>query len=144
MAHEIKNLLKKFLNVEDNWKITLLRQWIYIIGELQTKVCLEKIHDDFLTIGVYDSCWLQELYLLSPILLKTINEKLENRPIKRLRFKQVGRRYIAQKKNKAIDKTIGKNIILTTDEQETLKHIKDPALEKVLKKFLMRCYQYRE
>lgn len=144
MAHNIKNLLHNFLENENNWKLTLLRHWPHIIGDLRTKVCLEKIHKETLVLGVYDSCWLQELYLLSPILLKKINEKLENVHIKKLRFKQTGKKHIKEKKSTTTKKIVNKKITLTDNEKETLKNIKDPDLESALRKFLIRCYQDRK
>jgi len=144
MAQNIKELLRSVLENQNNWKITLLKNWPSIIGGLNHKVKIEKIRQDTLILGVYDSCWLQELYLLSPILLKTINEKLEKGYIKKVRFKQIG-----IKKTKKIRKnqkqTIGKkNIRLTKKEEETLKKIKDPGLEKALREFLIRCHCIRD
>ncbi len=127
----------------ENWKIQLLQQWPSIIGDLANRVTLEAIAKDTLVLGVYDSSWLQELYILSPIILKTINASLDQPHIKRLRFKQVTKK--ARKKtmnNTQIAQSI-KSIPLTKKEELALTHIKDDALRMALKKFLFRCQQER-
>jgi len=144
MAKKIKSIIDTVFTQQNNWKIQLLQNWPAIIGKLKNKVRLEKINKDSLVLGVYDSCWLQELYLLSPILLKKINEKLENRSFKKLRFKQVGiQKNKKVKKHKKGDnkKTI---IVLTNKEKETLKKIDDPDLSDALKKFLLRCHEGKD
>ena len=144
MAKKIKNILDSVFCKKTNWKIELLQNWPNIIGQLKTKVRLEKINNDSLVLGVYDSCWLQELYLLSPILLKKINEKLENHTFKRLRFKQVGMKEYKKKRKTKRGVLIHKEIILTTKEKETLKKIKDPDLCDALRSFLVRCHQGKD
>ncbi|MFC1842708.1 DUF721 domain-containing protein [Candidatus Dependentiae bacterium] len=144
MAQNIKNVINTVFSKQNSWKIKLLQNWPSIIGKLKSKVRLEKINKDSLVLGVYDSCWLQELYLLSPILLKKINEKLENQQFKRLRFKQVG-----IKKNKQQKKPIKQEIEisvtkLTKREEETLQKIKDPDLCQALRDFLIKCQNGQE
>jgi|SRR5271155_3766853 len=144
MAQPIKQLLSTVFDQPDNWKIDLLRNWDSIIGNLNTKVYLEKITDDTLVLGVTDSCWLQELYLLSHILLQVINEKLDRPRIKQLRFKKIG---IRPTKKQAYTKSPPRSITkraLTTKEKSALSHIKDPQLQQALEDFLIRCYQEQE
>jgi len=141
MANNIKKIMQTIWSEKNNWKIQLLKNWPNIIGNLKSKVRLEKIQNDTLILGVYDSCLLQELYLLSPVLLKTINEKLEKPHIKRLRFKQAGIKKTKKEKVYIKKTKTEKNIELTKKEKEILKKIKDPDLEKALIKFLTRCHQ---
>ena len=140
MATNLKELLQTLINPTKSWKTDLLYRWKDIIGPLHTKVCIEKIHDDMLILGVYHACWMQELYLLSPLLIKTINEKLDQPYIKQIRFKQ-----IPSKKNKikitAIKCVQKKEIILSKKDENTLTKITDPILREALKAFRIRCYQ---
>jgi len=144
MAKDIKQIINRILNPKNNWKIELLRDWPNIVGNLKNKVHIDKIKGDTLTLAVCDSCLLQELYLLSPILLKTINEKLENITIKKLRFKQMGIKKTKNRKKHKNRRHHKETIELSAIETITLKKIKDPDLEKALKKFLVRCYQEKE
>jgi hypothetical protein len=98
MAICLKDVLYTFINPEKSWKTDLLYKWNDIIGPLHSKVRIEKIYDNTLILGVFHSCWMQELYLLSPLLIKTINEKLDQPYIKEIRFKHIGLK--SQKKNK--------------------------------------------
>src|SRR5690349_13440966 len=92
MTIQIKNILEDILGQGNNnsWQLHLIKNWSSIIGKLSTKVKLEKISNDTIVLGVYDSCWMQELYLLSDELLKKINSKLDEPKIKQIRFKQIG------------------------------------------------------
>jgi hypothetical protein len=141
MALNLKELLHALIRPEKNWKTDLLYRWHDIIGSLHSKVRIEKIYDDALILGVANSCWMQELYLLSPLLIKTINEKLDQPYIKQIRFKQVGLKSV--QKNKAPQSTTKKNkdIQLTKEDERSLTKIADPALRNALKAFRMRCYQ---
>lgn len=140
MPTKLNDLLKKQIPQESSWKITLLEQWPQVIGDLHAHVTLEKIEDEVLILGVPDSSWLQELYLLSPMILQRINTNLDLPRIKRLRFKQVQRKKrtrATQKTTKSI--TPEAAVSLTHKEQRALNDITDPALRTALKKFLIRC-----
>jgi len=144
MATPIKNFLHSFLKTDTNWKAQLLQNWPTIIGKLYDKVKLEKIQDTTLVLSVIDSCWLQELYLLSPVLLKTINERLDRPRIKRLRFKQAGIKEEKKKQATKKRKPIAKQTKLTETEQTALQKIEDKQLSSALQQFLHRCRQEKE
>ncbi|OQA35023.1 MAG: hypothetical protein BWY54_00748 [Candidatus Dependentiae bacterium ADurb.Bin331] len=139
MPAPIKHFLNALLPAQQSWKLTLLQQWHTIMGNLKTHVTLEKINDDTLTLGVFNSSWMQELYLISPIILETINKNLDQPRIKQIRFKQ-----IVQKKKKKIMNNAPSNlkeidISLTVNEKNALATIQDPELRQSLYKFLVRC-----
>ncbi len=122
--------------------MTLLSQWSAILGSLTTKVRLEKIQDDTLTLGVYDACWMQELYLLSPLLITTINQNLDQPRIKHLRFK----RSVAKKDANTLGITARTEppnvpLELTASTKKALAIIKDPQLSLALHNFLIRCHK---
>lgn len=109
------------------------------MGTLASKVRLEKIDDESLLLGVFDACWMQELYLLTPMLLANINQNLDHPRIKQLRFKRAGRqthlRACLQKKP-----TIVRNERpLTMRETQALDSINDTQLRDALIGFLQRC-----
>jgi len=140
MAANLKELLQTLINPQKNWKTDLLYRWKDITGSLYSKVRIEKIHDDTLILGVFHSCWMQELYLLSPLLMKTINEKLDQPYIKQIRFKQIS------PKKKKVEKEIievrpKKDIVLTHHDESALSKITDGELRDVLKAFRVRCYR---
>lgn len=140
MAVYLKELLHNLINPEKNWKTDLLYRWRDIIGSLHTKVRIEKINNDTLVLGVFHSCWMQELYLLSPLLIKTINEKLDQPYIKEIRFKQVCLKKEKLKMSR-LQATAKKNVILSKEDERTLAKIVDPTLRDALKAFRIRCYQ---
>lgn len=140
MPKHVHTFLSSLIPNQENWKVHLLSNWQTIMGKLHTKVQLEKIYDDTLILGVHNAAWLQELYLLSPMLLATINQTLDQPRIKHLRFKQAGTRIDQRKKSNAPIKQ-HTNVILTQEEQAALHTMKDPHLRDALKAFLIRCYQ---
>ena len=142
MPKHVHTFLSSLLPKQENWKVQLLSNWQSIMGNLHTKVQLEKIYEDTLVLGVHNSAWLQELYLLSPMLLSTINQKLDQPRIKHLRFKQAGTRLEAIKKGE-MKTNQRREVILNANEHAALNKMKDPQLREALKAFLIRCYQER-
>jgi hypothetical protein len=141
MAVYLKDLLPTLINPEKNWKTDLLYRWHDIIGSLHSKVRIEKIYDDTLILGVFNSCWMQELYLLSPLLIKTINEKLDQPYIKEIRFKKVSVKKSTKNNAQPAAPKKKKDVTLTTQDEYTLAKITDPKLREALKAFRIRCYQ---
>jgi len=141
VALPIKDLLQSFVDKKRDWKVDLLYKWRDIIGSLHDKVRIEKIHNDTLILGVFHPCWMQELYLLSPLLLKTINEKLDQHYIKQLRFKHVCIKKNTYKKEQV--QTIPQDTIvrLTYEDERVLTRITDTTLRDALRAFRIRCYQ---
>ena len=102
---------------------------------------MEKIHEDTLILGVQDSCWLQELYLLSNMLLKSINQTLDQPRIKHLRFKTIGIKKEKQRRVNVKKERCFIPVVLNSCETKALQEVKDPELKKALENFLIRCYQ---
>lgn len=141
MTKSIKDLIPHIIQSNNNWKFTLLNSWQEIFGTLSSKVHLEKIQEDTLILGVQDSCWLQELYLLSPILLKSINKTLDQPRIKHLRFKTIGKKKEAQAKEVKPKQSQKIEMHLNPNEQKALQKLKDDQLGLALKNYLLRCYR---
>jgi hypothetical protein len=143
MAH-IKQFLQNIIPQEEGWKQQLLENWPAIMGRLQGKVTLENIYEDSLLLGVPDACWLQELYLLSPTLIKQINEKLEFPRIKQVRFKQVGRVQKKAVNTRQAFACAPKKVQLTDKEKQALSRIADTDLQAALESYLIRCHQEKD
>jgi len=141
MAYHIKQLLDNVLPIESDWKRNLLANWSKTIGNLYSKVTIEQIYEDSLVLGVYDSCWLQELYMLSSILIKQINATLDSPRIKQIRFKLIGSGIMNNRATEKKERPLFKNIELNAKEKEALLLISDPGLQKVLTSYRIRCHQ---
>lgn len=145
MAQPLKFFLKNLFNKETNWKLQLLENWTTIMGDLHDKVSLESIKYDTVYVSVINSCWLQELYILSPMLLQRINETLDQAPVKKIRFKK------RAEQNRAIPKShINRPgevdrvpVTINSQEKRALHTIDDALLRKALYTFLVRCYWER-
>jgi len=138
----IKPLINTLFGQQENWKVQLLQHWPTIIGSLNAKVVLEKIEQDCLVLGVTDACWLQELYMLSPVLRQAINKKLDVPRIKTLRFKRVGNKKKGTRtQQQPLRAALHSEGPLSKKEEQALAHIKDPELQSAIKKFLFRCQQ---
>jgi len=139
MTRPLKDFIHLFVQNQNDWKIKLAQEWQSTLGPLSAQVTLEKIEKDTAVLGVYDSCWMQELYLLTPLLLKTINTTLDQPHIKQLRFKKAERKQPKKEPQKKVHAP--KHVTLTRTEEHALDLVDDPSLRGVLKTFLIRCYQ---
>ncbi len=134
----LKNLLSHAFQA--TWKTRLLTEWPTIMGNLADMVTVEKMYDDTLVLGVHDSNWLHELYMLSPVLIKTINSHLEKPYIKTVRLKHAS----TVKKQPPAAKPIvlycpPAPAVLTASEKKALDTIQDTELQKAFHQFLSRC-----
>lgn len=140
MTKSIQELLNAYVQQCESWQLKIVQQWSSIIGDLYERVTVEKVTHDTLILGVYDSSWMHELYMLSPVLLQTINKKLDKPYIKHLRFKKVS----ARKKNiQQVEEKDAKEQIpkLSGYEMLVLKKVEDPELRDALHAFRIRCYK---
>jgi hypothetical protein len=139
MLLPIKNIIGTLMPSASRWEVQLLQNWELILGDLKTHVVLEKIHQNTLLLGVYDASWLQELYILSPVILETINKNLDQSPIKQLRFKQIKRRKGSAQKNDPKPPYVHQKVCLTKKQESALEKIIDTELKTALHNFLVRC-----
>ncbi len=140
MSKHIQNIAEEIIKSMNNnsWQTTLMTNWKNIIGKLNCRVKLEKIYNDTLVLGVYDSAWMQELYLLSEDIMQNINNQLGQERIKQIKFKLADRS--KPKPEKLFIKSCEiRKIDLTTSELEALEKIQDEQLSIALKNFLIRC-----
>lgn len=149
MATSLKDLLQELVPHQTSWKVELQQNWQHIVGHLATHVQLLKVYENALLLGVKDSSWLQEMYLMTPLLLETINKSLDKPYINKLHFKNVGdgeqtqQSRAPQPKEKPKEKRLFKKH-LTKFQQETLERVEDPELRESLKELLLTCYQEPE
>ncbi len=139
----VKNILDSLLQPsvhKEAWRINLIKNWPTIIGSLHEKVSLQKIYPTSLVLGVYDSSWMQELYLLSKLILKKINSNLDRPRIETIRFQCIEKKEPIIKKEISI-KLQEKKVPLKAKETLALKKIHDPQLSAALQGFLQRCQQ---
>lgn len=142
MSHAVQALLRSFLQKHGHtWQMYLIQHWTTIVGTLHTRMCLEKIQDDTIIIGVYDVHWMQELFLLQPMLLERINQQFDKPYVKQIRLKLakgVPKR-AAQKKNKAASVVQRAPVPLTQQHHAALAQVKDQELHDALQTFLQHC-----
>jgi len=140
MFKSVKTLLKGSFSLNTNsWKTKLLTEWPTIVGNLHDKITLEKIHEDTVIIGVYDASWLHELYMLSAVLLKTLNSHLDKPYIKKIRLKHATKNTIKTPKQKQKAPLERKKATLNALESHALLKIKDKDMREALHSFLSRC-----
>ena len=139
MARPIKDLLSTFMQPSENWQVHLMQNWQAIFGGISRHVTCEKIEQGVITLGVYDSCWMQELYSLTPTLLTAINAALNAPHINQIRFKKVVRTPKKSAATMVKAPLILQDKILSTAEKMALAQVRNEELRAALKKFLLRC-----
>lgn len=143
MKH-IKQLLPNMHTISNQnkqWKLMLIQNWESIIGSLASKVSIHKIYNHSITLGVSDSSWMHELYLLSDLIKKKINEALDKPHIQTIRFHYVTTTKKSVQKNQDPVSLPHKEKTLTNKEKKALEEIKDPELVKALTRLLQKCRQ---
>ncbi len=146
MAMHVKELIHSLFKKEQNnhWQVQLLANWPSIVGKLKAKIVLEKIQQqNTLVLGVSNSSWLQEMYLLSDVLKQRINDTLDEPRITQLRFKLLESKKIKQHHKQQISKQPLQEVQFSQHEIQVLRAIKDEQLRKALSDFLVRCHQQR-
>ncbi len=138
MPVAIKNMLTHLIREEQQWKVGLYKQWDSIMGNLAQHVTIVKIYNETIVLGVYDSTWMQELHMLSAMLLKKINAHLDKPRIKKITLKTVVKRI--KKTTKTKREKEKPTVKLSQKEQITLTAIEDPEMKSALKEFLVRCH----
>lgn len=141
MKHIEQALSSLFKRPNDNhfWKVNLLQNWSKIVGNMANKVMIHKIYKDSITLGVFELCWMQELYILSPMIQKKINDFLGTHQIKTIRFRASHKQEPRKKKvKKKVEKEFKKE--LSAQEEASVRSIKDPDLARSLKKLLEKCH----
>lgn len=140
MTHHIKDFLKQFTRTND-WKLDLIANWPHIIGPLADKVSIESIDGSCITLGVCHPSWMQELYLMAPMLRDTINKHLKQPRIQEIRFKSISFEPTKKKIMPSVRQIKNKPVTLSKQELNTLNQINDSQLRTALKNFLIRCHQ---
>ena len=144
MIPQLKRVIHELLDPSKDWRFYLLTHWNAIMGSLAARVRLEKIElaqgQAILFLGVYESVWLQELHMLSAVLIRSINNKLGQPYIKQVRLSLVIKQ---QDRSKKYEKTMTSysvaKTVLTEKEQKALSTISNSDLQKTLHTFLLRC-----
>jgi hypothetical protein len=135
----LKDLLTHFLQSSDVWQEKLIREWPEFVGELHTRMRLERIMQDTLYVGVYDVRWLHELHCLSVMLTAHINKKLGADHVKKIIFRP------AKQKKRIVKTPYEENVSaleqhLTQREKSVLDEIKDEELQNALREYRLKCH----
>ena len=138
MAQSLKDLIPLVLE-KDDWRMLLARQWNPLVGSLKTRIRLEKIYDDTVVIGVYESHWMQELYLLSSELRDSINMTIGVPRINHVRFMLVEDKIKRQRKIHSKPQKRPQYVSLSAAQERALTQITDEELKRVLTDFWGRC-----
>lgn len=128
------------LKSQDNWKIRLMSQWELIVGAMGQHICLEKIVDATLIVGVHDTKWMQQLHYLSHELIDLINRGLEGSYVTAIRLVLSRRLRISYSKPRRkttstadVRKITYARRTLTHKQLQALQHITDNELQNCLR-----------
>ena len=138
MSLNITDLLDKCWSKKTSpWKLKIIQNWPQIVGNIQGQARVEAVYEDTLVLGVYDTCWMQELHLLSEMIIKKVNNYIGTKQIKTIRLKYVQKHNFIKKETPI--KAEVTNHLLSSKEQKALQDIADQELKVALHNFLNRC-----
>ena len=140
MTKHINSLINVIMKAKtESWQTNLIINWKTIVGSLSKNVTLEAIRGDTLILGVYNSSWMQEIFLLSNVLIDSINKQLEKPYVKKLRFRKIIPKTDQKKEGSrnSIEPQI--KVELNHKESTALEKISNPEVSEALRKLLSRC-----
>lgn len=121
------------------WQLKIISDWPLIVGNICEQARVEKVCGDSLLLGVYDTCWMQQLHLLSNMIIRKINHYLGEDHIKQIRLKYVQKHQF--RNNKPHTEAPPAFYQLSSVEKRALGAIQDPELRKSMQNFLSRCHR---
>lgn len=142
--NHIKNIVNQIVKSscpQTSWKNSIMQNWQEMMGPLAHKIFIEKIQNNCIVLGVTDSCWMQELHMLSDVIKKKINENLDKPHIQDIQFRYSSKKIAHVQKIKNTLPLLYEFKPLTKSEEDALTHIKDPELSQALTRFLQKCQQ---
>lgn len=139
MAFQLQSLLAGLLDVGDDWRKRLVKEWPALVGDLHTHMRFEKLSHDVLVIGVYDMHWMHELYMMAPMIVQAINEKLGGDYVAKVRFVVVNKNEHARTAGAHKRDTHLNAKPLADEQKKVLATVKDQQLQEVLSKLWYRC-----
>jgi len=140
VAQHVGIHISKAVPQQHQWKISLLKEWPNILGNLKNKVSLHSVGDTHLVLTVSHPSLAQELYMLQDMLKHKINTFLQDERITSLQF----RTYTSptnkyEQKNKQKSTLPEKKVVLNFREQQTLHSVKNKELRDALCAFYITC-----
>lgn len=139
IALDIQKLLASYWSHKiSDWQLKIISDWPQIVGSLHEHARVDKVTADTVWLGVYDTCWMQELHLLSNIMIKKINNYLGASYIKQVRLK-----YVQKHQSRLLKAPVlaANNLhqALSAAQTLALQAISDPELKTAMHNFLTRC-----
>ncbi len=136
----IQDVLQRALP-QKGWQQKLLREWPAIIGGLDSHMRVEKIQGSCLILGVYDTHWMHELFMLQQHILETIATALGEDHITELRFVPVTKTKENINKKQPEDARLKSRLAstLSPHHEQVLTRIKDESLQQALRHFFTNC-----
>ena len=119
------------------WQLKIIIDWPIIIGNICEQARIEKVYNDTVVLGVYDTCWMQQLHLLSNMIIKKINTHLDGNYIKQIKLKYVQKHVFRKIMPNSAKPTI--EHVPSPSETIALKKIRDLELRAAIHNFLDRC-----
>lgn len=143
MVKKIDLILEDFFNKEDS-RFILYKNWHEVVGDLATKVSIEKVVQDTLFISVSELHWMHELYALSEIIIERANDLIKkySKNDRETLFKDLKLKYKQKKDSrinpgKKIPIKVSRDFVINKKQEEALKNIQDSELRLCLKKYLI-------
>lgn len=137
----VQSIIADLSYFKASWKFQLLQCWPSIIGQLDEQVVLEKIGDDYIILGVENSCWMQELHALTHVIQNRINDTLDKPRIKKIVLKGKSTPKCKKQMRQQMFHKIDLSSVnpLSEREKQALNVIQDEELKTTLERFRARC-----
>ena len=119
----------------NDWQTRLAREWPNAVGTLSERMRLEQVKGTLLIVGVYDSHWISELFILAPRIIEEINRFLGENYVTQMRFVIANRTRFHKKTKTSENVTPKPRARMSSRQEKVLSSIKDRQLHDALEKF---------
>lgn len=135
----LAEVLSSTLPQSSDWQTNLARNWQCAVGDLASRMRLERVKDKLLIVGVYDSHWISELFMLAPRIIEKINNFLGAPYVTQIRFVIANPKQKISKKQASNGEVLRPRAPMNARQEQVLASIKDGQLHDALEKFFYAC-----
>ena len=140
MAFSLHDLVATIVGEDqDDWRKRLMKEWPTIVGNLHQRMRLERVMNETAVIGVYEIHWMQELYMISDMIVSTINQKLGGVYVHKIRFVVADKAHERKEKKRAVLAAACRQKSLAAPQKAALTKIQDQKLKEALSQLWSQC-----
>ena len=141
MSKKIAELIQSLIPKDVAWKLTVLKSWPSVAGDLADKVSIFAVNDRQLILQASHPVWAQELNFLAPLIREKINALISPHVIETISFKIIKKNVphtfvTSPHKTNFLHEKSKVPYAINAREKRCLALVKDESLRNILENYL--------